>query len=150
MVGLENAHADVSAALLELEKLRDVLAVARIDLEKARDTPILTDEPECVSCTVYMTDLATLHSKYADRVNKLDDVRKSLEEIKSRPMLLGACTACPTLRRRRAQSLEPWLKPKQLAFLLIAMFAVLCLLILMSYAQIRPRWRRRIPTLEKS
>jgi hypothetical protein len=54
--------------------------------------------------------------KYASKVEELDVLRVELDEIKSRPFLLGACTSCPVLHPKLdaslvyARSLEARLK----------------------------------------
>jgi hypothetical protein len=57
-----------------------------------------------------------LEEKYASKVEELDVLRVELEEMKSRPSLLGACTSCPVLHEKLdvllvyARSLEAQLK----------------------------------------
>ena len=46
---------------------------------------------ECDECPIFKADLASLQSKFATVVCEL-------EELRSRPVLLGACKLCPTLR----------------------------------------------------
>ena len=46
---------------------------------------------ECDECPIFKSDLASLQSKFAYVVCEL-------EELRSRPVLLGACKLCPTLR----------------------------------------------------
>ena len=46
---------------------------------------------ECDECPIFKSDLASLQSKFATVVCEI-------EEMKSRPVLLGACKLCPTLR----------------------------------------------------
>ena len=46
---------------------------------------------ECDECPIFKSDLASLQSKFATVVCEL-------EEMKSRPILHGACKLCPTLR----------------------------------------------------
>jgi hypothetical protein len=60
-------------------RLKSVL----MDLEFVK-APIVSDEVECDSCVVQKSNLATLQTKYACLIGKLD-------EVKSRPSLLGAC-----------------------------------------------------------
>jgi hypothetical protein len=63
--------------------------------------------------------------KYASKVEELDVLRVELDEMKSRPSLLGACTSCPVLHEKLdallmyARSLEAQLKV-QLLFLQFA------------------------------
>jgi hypothetical protein len=57
-----------------------------------------------------------LKEKYASKVQELDMLRVELDEMKSRPSLLGACTSCPVLHEKLdvslvyARSLEAHLK----------------------------------------
>jgi hypothetical protein len=57
-----------------------------------------------------------LKEKYASKVEELDAHRVELDEMKSRPSLLGACTSCPILHEKLdvsllyARSLEAQLK----------------------------------------
>src|SRR6185503_10781223 len=67
------------------------LAKAKHDLELVKDTLIVSDVLECDECPIFKSDLAALQSKFATIVCEL-------EELKSRPVLLGACKICPTLR----------------------------------------------------
>jgi hypothetical protein len=57
-----------------------------------------------------------LKEKYASKVEELDVLRVELDEMKSRPSLLGACTSCPAFHEKLdvslvyARSLEAQLK----------------------------------------
>jgi hypothetical protein len=46
-----------------------------------------------------------LKEKYASKVEELDVLRVELEEMRSRPSLLGACTSCPILHDKLDVSL---------------------------------------------
>jgi len=47
----------------------------------------VTDEAECDECALHMSNLVSLQSKYAVLLDEL-------EEVKARPVLLGACKSC--------------------------------------------------------
>ena len=47
----------------------------------------MTDEAECDECALHMSNLVSLQSKYAVLLDEL-------EEVKARPVLLGACKSC--------------------------------------------------------
>jgi hypothetical protein len=57
-----------------------------------------------------------LKEKYASKVEELDVLKVELDEMKSRPSLLGACTSCPVLHEKLdvllvySRSLEAQLK----------------------------------------
>jgi hypothetical protein len=80
--------------VVELESLLDN---ARAQIDSFKSTPILTNEPECTDCSVYLDDLTLLKEKYASKVEELDVLRVELDEMKSRPSLFGTCTSCPVL-----------------------------------------------------
>jgi hypothetical protein len=71
---------------------------------------------ECTDCSVFLGDLTVLKEKYASLVEELDVLRVELDEMKSRPSLLGSCTSCPVLHEKLhvslvyARSLEAQLK----------------------------------------
>jgi hypothetical protein len=80
-----------------------------VELESLLDdarAPIVTNEPECTGCSMYLDDLIILTEKYSSKV----------EEMKSRPSLLSTCTSCPVLHEKLdvslvyARSLEAQLK----------------------------------------
>lgn len=56
------------------------------DVEFARAL-VVFEEMVCNSCAVYMSNLATLQTKYASLLFELD-------KVKSRPSLSGACKSC--------------------------------------------------------
>jgi hypothetical protein len=99
--------------VVELESL---LVDARAQLDSLKSVPVVTDEPECTDCSVFLDELTVLKEKYASKVEELDVLRVELDEMKSRPSLLGACTSCPGLHEKLdvllvyARSLEAQLK----------------------------------------
>jgi hypothetical protein len=99
--------------VVELDSLPDDVW-AQIDSLKF--APVVTNEPECIDCSVYLDVLTVLNEKYASKVEELDVLRVELDEMKSRPSLLGACFSCPVLHEKLdvslvyARSLEAQLK----------------------------------------
>jgi hypothetical protein len=83
--------------VVELESL---LVDARAQIDSLKSTPIVTNEPKCTDCSVFLSDLTVLKEKYASKVEELDVLRVELDEMKSRPSLLGACTSCPILHEK--------------------------------------------------
>jgi hypothetical protein len=53
----------------------------------------------------FLGDLTVVKEKYASKVEELDVLRVELDEMKSRPSLLGACTYCPVLHEKLDVSL---------------------------------------------
>jgi ABC-type transporter Mla subunit MlaD len=88
--------------VVELESL---LVDARAQKDSLKSTPVVTNEPECMDCSVYLDELIVLKEKYASKVKELDVLRVELDEMKSRPSLLGACTSCPVLHEKLDVSL---------------------------------------------
>jgi hypothetical protein len=106
-------HGEAKEKLIELEYL---LVDARAQIDFLKSALVVTDEPECTDCFVFLDDLTMLKEKYASKVEELDVHRVELDEMKSRPSLLSACTSCPVLHVKLdeshayARSLEAALK----------------------------------------
>jgi hypothetical protein len=83
--------------VVELESL---LVDARAQIDSLKSAPVVTDEPECTDCSTFLGDLTMLNEKYASKVEKLDVLRVELDEMKSRPSFLGACTSYPVLHEK--------------------------------------------------
>ena len=97
LVALRAKH-DENVANLDVAKtsLADVsheLAKSKHELELVKDAPIVSDVLECDESPIFKSDLASLQSKFATVVCEL-------EKLRSRPVLLGACKLCPTLRSK--------------------------------------------------
>jgi hypothetical protein len=99
--------------VVELESL---LVDARAQIDSLKSAPIVANEPECTDCSTFFGELTVLKEKYASKVEELDVLRVELDEMKSRPSLLGACTSCLALHEKLdvslayARSLEAQLK----------------------------------------
>jgi ABC-type transporter Mla subunit MlaD len=83
--------------VVELESLLDD---ARAQTDSLKSAPIVTNEPECTDYSVYLNEVTLLKQKYASKVEDLDVLRVELDEMKSRPSLLGACTSCPVFHEK--------------------------------------------------
>jgi hypothetical protein len=64
---------------------------------------VVSDEVDCVDCSVFLVDLTNLREKHAPKCEELDVLRVVLAELQSRPTLLGACTSCPGLHEKIAE-----------------------------------------------
>jgi hypothetical protein len=93
---------EAKGKVVELESLLDD---ARAQIDSLKSAPILTNEPECTNCSTFLGELTVLKEKYASKVEELDVLRVELDEMKSRPSLLGACTSCPVLHEKLDVSL---------------------------------------------
>jgi hypothetical protein len=97
-------------------KLESLLVDARAQIDSLKFAPILTNKPKCTDCSTFHGELTVLKEKYASKVEEVDVLMFELDEMKSRPSLLGACTSCPVLHEKLdvllvyARSLEAQLK----------------------------------------
>jgi hypothetical protein len=108
-------------ALLEdartrVDELETQVLDGKLEIDSLKDSPIVSDEIDCVDCSVFLADLTAIREKHASKCEELDVLRVELAELQSRPTLLGACTSCPGLHekivelRSRIISLEADLK----------------------------------------
>jgi hypothetical protein len=73
--------------VVELESLLDDV---RAQIDSLKCAPVVTNEPECTDCSTFLGELTVLKEKYASKAEELDVLRVELDEMKSRPSLLGA------------------------------------------------------------
>jgi hypothetical protein len=99
--------------VVDLESLFDDV---RDQIDSLKSAPVVTNEPECSNCSIFLGELTMIIEKYASKVEELDVLRVELYEMKSRPSLLGAFTSCLVLHEKLdvslvyARSLEAQLK----------------------------------------
>jgi hypothetical protein len=70
---------------------------AKLEIDSLKASHVVSDDVDCVDCSVYLADLASLKDKHAFVFYELDVLRVEVAELKSRPPLLCACTSCPIL-----------------------------------------------------
>jgi hypothetical protein len=85
--------------------LESLLDDARAQTDSLKSAPVVTNEPDCTDCSTFLGELTVLEEKYSSKVEELEVLRVELDEMKSRPSLLGACTSCPVLREKLDVSL---------------------------------------------
>jgi hypothetical protein len=73
---------------------------ANLEIDSLKASPVVSDEVECVDCTIFLADLAMFKEKHASKCEELDRLRVEVAELKSIPTLLGACTSCPVLHSK--------------------------------------------------
>jgi hypothetical protein len=83
--------------VVELESLLDD---ARAQIDSLKSASVVPNEPECTNCSTFLGELTVLKEKYSSKVKELDVLRVELNEMKSWPSLLGACTSCPVLHEK--------------------------------------------------
>jgi hypothetical protein len=97
-------------------ELVSLLVDSRAQIDSPKSAPVVTDEPECTDYSTFLGELTVFKEKYSSKVKELDVLRVELDEMKSRPSLLGACTSCSVLHEKLdvllvyARSLEAQLK----------------------------------------
>jgi hypothetical protein len=83
--------------VFELESLLDDV---RAQIYSLKSAPVVTNEPECTDCSVFLDDLTVLKEKYASKDEELDVLKAELDEMKTRLSFLGACTLVLFCMRR--------------------------------------------------
>jgi hypothetical protein len=66
---------------------------AKLEIDALKASPVVSDEAECADCPIFLVDLALFKEKHASKCEELDVLRVEVAELKSRPVLLGACTS---------------------------------------------------------
>jgi hypothetical protein len=98
-------------------KLESLLVDVGAQIDSLKSGLVVTNEPECTDYSTFLGELIVLKEKYASKVEELDVLRVELDEMKSRPSLLGACTSCLVLHEKLdvslvyARSVEAQMKP---------------------------------------
>jgi hypothetical protein len=70
---------------------------AKLEIDSLKASPVVSDEVECADCPIFLPNIAAFKEKHASKCEELDLLRDEVDELKSRPALLGACTSCPVL-----------------------------------------------------
>jgi hypothetical protein len=70
---------------------------AKLEIDSLKASPVVSDDVECVDCSIFLADLALFKEKHASMCEELDVLRVEVAELKSRSALLGARTSCPVL-----------------------------------------------------
>jgi DNA repair exonuclease SbcCD ATPase subunit len=73
---------------------------AKLEINSLKASPVVSDDAECVDCSIFLADLALFKEKHASKCEELDVLRVEVAELKSRSALLGACTSCPVLHAK--------------------------------------------------
>jgi hypothetical protein len=80
----------------ERREFRSMYESTLRELESARASVEVSDEIECDECTLHMSNITTLQTKYSTLLDEHD-------ELRSRSILLGACIVCPGLQSELAE-----------------------------------------------
>jgi hypothetical protein len=90
---LEDARTRV--AELETQNLE-----AKLEIDSLKASLVVSDDVECADCSIFLADLALFKEKHASKCEELDVLRVEVVELKSRSVLLGACTSCSVLHAK--------------------------------------------------
>jgi hypothetical protein len=90
---------------------------AKLEIDSLKASIVVSDDVECVDCSIFFADLALFKEKYASKCEELDVLRFEVAGLKSRFSLLGACTSCPVLHAKidemHAYTISPEAKLKE-------------------------------------
>jgi hypothetical protein len=95
-VALDNQDKLLRQAACERREFRSMYESTLRKLESARASVEVSDETECDECALHMSNITTLQTKYSTLLDERD-------ELRSRSILLGACTICPRLQSELAE-----------------------------------------------
>jgi hypothetical protein len=73
---------------------------SKLEIDSLKASPVVSDEVDCVDCSIFLADLALFKEKHASKCEELYVLRVEVVELKSRSSLLGACTCCPALHAK--------------------------------------------------
>jgi len=86
---------------MERVEERDTLATELEDAWKELkdyQAPIVEDVEPCEACPHLEHEISDLRKRCGDQVREFEKLKSELEEVRVRPVLLGACKVCPTLK----------------------------------------------------
>jgi len=102
---------------MERVEERDTLATELEDAWKELkdyQAPIVEDVEPCEACPHLEHEISDLRKRCGDQVREFEKLKSELEEVRVRPVLLGACKVCPTLKEELEQAradFEKWSAP---------------------------------------
>jgi hypothetical protein len=73
---------------------------AKLEIDSLKASPVVSDDVQCVDCSIFLADLALFKEKHASKCEELGVLRVEVAELKARPALLGACTSYPVLHEK--------------------------------------------------
>jgi len=88
----------IKKAARERSELKAELEKALEQIVILKSAPSVEDVSECEEYAVHMACPTSLQTKHASVIDELDIARNALEEVKTRPVLLGAYKTCPALQ----------------------------------------------------
>jgi DNA repair exonuclease SbcCD ATPase subunit len=93
-------RASLEDARTSVAELETQVLDSKLEIDSHKAGPVVSDDVDCVDCSIFLADLALFKEKHASKCEELDVLRVEVAELKSRPALLGACTCCPVLHAK--------------------------------------------------
>jgi chromosome segregation ATPase len=93
-------RASLEDARTRVDELETQVLDRKLEIDSLKASPVVSDEADCADCSIFLVDLALFKEKHASKCEELDVLRVEVDELKSRPSLLGACTSCPVLHAK--------------------------------------------------
>jgi hypothetical protein len=93
-------RASLEDARTRVVELETQVLDCKLENDSLKVSPVVSDETDCVDCSIFLADLALFREKHASKCEELDVLRVKVAELKARPALLGACTSCPVLHEK--------------------------------------------------
>jgi hypothetical protein len=76
--------APLEGARNRVAKLETQNLNAKLEIDLLKASHVVSDDLDCVDCSVYLADLTSLKDKHASTCDKLDVLRVEVAELKSR------------------------------------------------------------------
>jgi hypothetical protein len=96
----KDLRASLEDARTRVAELETQVFDSKLEIDSLKASPIVSNELDCVDCSIFLADLALFKEKHASKCEELDVLRVEVAELKSRPALLSACTSCPILHAK--------------------------------------------------
>jgi hypothetical protein len=93
-------RASLEDARTRVAELETQVLDSKLEIDSLKASPVVSDEVDCVDCSIFLIDLALFKEKHASKCEELDVLSFEVAQLKSRSTLLGACTSCPVLHAK--------------------------------------------------
>jgi hypothetical protein len=93
-------RASLECARTRVAELETQVLDSKLEIDSLKASPVVSDEVDCVDCSIFLVDLALFKEKHASKCEELDVLRVEVAELKSISALLGACISCHVLHAK--------------------------------------------------
>jgi hypothetical protein len=93
-------RASLEDARTRVAELETQVLDSKLEVDSLKASPVVSDETDCVDCSIFLADLALFKERHASKCEELDVLRVEVAKPNSRSALLGACTSCPVLHAK--------------------------------------------------